>query len=255
MTLREFIKPCHFTHRGEGPKYLQLRNLIRKAILSGALEHSYALPAERDLAGFSGLSRVTVRNAIKLLVREGTLVQRRGSGSFVSASPSDMQQSTTLLASFSTEMARRGLTARSIWIKRGRFYPSPDEIFALGLSQRSMVSRLMRVRYADDRPMAVERATLPVAILPDPNVVNESLYATLENLGNAPVRASQKISAINLKKADAELLKIPEGSAGLKIERVAYLANGIASEFTRSLYRGDAYEFIADLTPNEIEKR
>ena len=113
----------------------------------------------------------------------------------------------------------------------------------------------MRVRYADDRPMAVERATLPVAILPEPNVVNESLYATLENLGNAPVRASQKISAINLKKADAELLKIPEGSAGLKIERVAYLANGTASEFTRSLYRGDAYEFVADLTPNEIEKR
>ena len=108
MTLREFIKPCNFTKRGDGPKYLQLRNLIRKAILSGALEHHDALPAERDLAEFSGLSRVTVRNAIKALVREGTLVQRRGSGSFVSASPNDMQQSTTLLASFSTEMARRG---------------------------------------------------------------------------------------------------------------------------------------------------
>ena len=253
MTLREFIKPCNFTKRGDGPKYLQLRNLIRKAILSGALEHHDALPAERDLAEFSGLSRVTVRNAIKALVREGTLVQRRGSGSFVSASPNDMQQSTTLLASFSTEMARRCLTARSTWIKRGHFHPSPDEIFALGLPQKSMVSRLMRVRYADDRSMAVERTALPVTILPEPNIVTNSLYAALEELGNAPVRAVQKISAISLRNTDAELLNIPEGSAGLKIERVAYLANGMASEFTLSLYRGDAYEFVADLSPKELE--
>lgn len=62
-----------------------MRNLIRKAIMSGALEYRGALPAEREISEFLGLSRVTVRNAIKLLVSEGTLVQRRGSGSFVSA--------------------------------------------------------------------------------------------------------------------------------------------------------------------------
>jgi GntR family transcriptional regulator len=49
------------------------------------------------------------------------------------------------------------------------------------------------------------------------------------------------------------LLNVPQGSAGLKIERVSYLANETASEFTRSLYRGDAYEFVADLTPNDFK--
>ena len=253
MKLRELIQPGNFSHRGEGPKYMQLRNVIRKAILSGALAHEDALPAERDIAEFSGLSRVTVRNAIKLLVNDGTLIQRRGSGSFVSAPSKDMQQSTTLLASFSTEMARRGLTGRSIWLERGHFPPSPDEIFALGLPQNSKVTRLVRVRCADDRPMAVERAVLPITILPEPDSVGDSLYATLSELGHAPARAVQKISAVNLGKSDAKLLNVPQGSAGLKIERVSYLADETASEFTRSLYRGDAYEFVADLTPNEFK--
>ena len=253
MKLRELIQPGNFSPRGEGPKYMQLRNMIRKAILSGALAHEDALPAERDIAEFSGLSRVNMRNAIKLLVNDGTLIQRRGSGSFVSAPSKDMQQSTTLLASFSTEMARRGLTGRSIWLERGHFPPSPDEIFALGLPQNSKVTRLVRVRCADDRPMAVERAVLPITTLPEPDSVGDSLYATLSELGHAPARAVQKISAVNLGKSDAKLLNVPQGSAGLKIERVSYLANETASEFTRSLYRGDAYEFVADLTPNEFK--
>ena len=80
--------------------------------------------------------------------------------------------------------------------------------------------------------MAIERTALPVTILPEPNIVTNSLYETLEELGDALVRAVQKISTINLRKADAELLNMPKGSASLKIKRVAYLANGMASEFT-----------------------
>ena len=97
--------------------------------------------------------------------------------------------------------------------------------------------------------MAIERAALPVTILPDPNAVGDSLYATLEGLGNTPRRALQKISAVNVERDDARLLKILENAPGLKIERISYLANGRPVEFTRSLFRGDAYEFVADLTP------
>ena len=65
--------------------------------------------------------------------------------------------------------------------------------------------------------------------------------------GNKPVRAIQRISAKNLEAEDAELLKIPEGSASLNIERISYLATGKVVEFTRSIYRGDAYDFVAEL--------
>ena len=85
--------------------------------------------------------------------------------------------------------------------------------------------------------MAIERAALPISILPNPLIVGSSLYATLEEAGLRPVRALQKISAINLGQKDAELLQVEPGRAGLKIERTSYLPDGRIAEFTKSIYR------------------
>ena len=74
-----------------------------------------------------------------------------------------------------------------------------------------------------------------------------SLYEVLGRLGNRPVRAVQKISAVNLSARDAELLGVAEGDAGLSILRTSYLPSGRVAELTRSLYRGDAYDFVAEL--------
>ena len=63
----------------------------------------------------------------------------------------------------------------------------------------------------------------------------------------APVRAVQKISAINLEPTEADLLSVAEGTAGLSIQRTSYLTSGRVAEFTRSIYRGDAYDFVAEL--------
>ena len=117
----------------------------------------------------------------------------------------------------------------------------------LGLSSKEMVARVSRLRIANDTPLAIERASLSSSVLPEPEAVGASLYAALEKTGNRPVRAMQRISAANLGEADARLLAIPVGSAGLNIERISYLATGKVIEFTRSIYRGDTYDFVADL--------
>lgn len=95
--------------------------------------------------------------------------------------------------------------------------------------------------------MALERASLPLDILPNPLEVRTSLYEVLGQLGHHPVRAVQKISAINLEAPDAELLGVVEGAAGLNIERTSFLESGRVAELTCSVYRGDAYDFIAEL--------
>lgn len=125
--------------------------------------------------------------------------------------------------------------------------PSPDEVVALGLSSDASVARLARLRLADGRPLAIERAALPLAILPDPGAVTTSLYAVLAAAGLRPVRALQKISALNLGRDDAATLEVAPGTAGLSIERTSYLPDGRVAEFTRSIYRGDAYNFVAEL--------
>ncbi|TIW02149.1 MAG: UTRA domain-containing protein, partial [Mesorhizobium sp.] len=79
---------------------------------------------------------------------------------------------------------------------------------------------------------------LSASVLPDPEAIGSSLYAALGMTGNRPVRAVQRISATNLGDADARLLEVPPGVAGLQIERISYLASGKVIEFTRSVYRG-----------------
>ena len=238
-----------------GPLYRQLMRRIAGAIETGELAPGESLPPERELAALTGLSRVTVRKAVQSLVEAGQLVQRRGSGTFVAPRVERVEQALSLLTSFSEDMERRGKAVRSLWLSRAVHAPSPEEMMALGLTAHDRVARLERVRLADEVPLAIERASLSTAMLPDPLAVADSLYAALAERGLRPVRAVQRISAANLGARDAELLEVPVGAAGLRIERVSYLPSGRVVEFTRSLYRGDAYDFAAELQIPEQEGR
>ncbi|PSJ58741.1 GntR family transcriptional regulator [Kumtagia ephedrae] len=237
--------------KGAGPNgaplYLKLKRSIEEAVRRGVLLPGDALPSERDIAAKADISRVTVRKAVQDLVRDGLLVQRHGSGTFVARAVERVEQSLSLLTSFTEDMARRGKTLRSEWLDRGIYAPSPEEMMVLGLSPQESVARVSRLRIADGTPLAIERAALPAMALPDPTAVGSSLYAALEKTGSRPVRAIQRISAANLGAADARLLDLPTGTAGLHIERISYLASGKVVEFTRSIYRGDTYDFVAEL--------
>ena len=245
--MSDFFAPANFAKTGAGPLYLQLHRRILDGISGGQLGYGSSLPPERDLAQVAGLSRVTVRKAIQSLVVAGALVQRRGSGTYVAPRVVKLEQALSQLTSFTDDMARRGKASESIWICRGLFLPAPEEVMALGLGSDDRVARLERVRSSGGQPLAIERAALSGAVLPDPESVSTSLYALLQQRGLRPVRAVQRISAANLGRQDAELLGVNQGAAGLKIERISYLPSGRVVEFTRSVYRGDAYDFAVEL--------
>lgn len=239
----------------KGPLYLRLKSAISDAVFEGTFGPGEVLPSERDLATLTGMSRVTVRKAVQELVECGQLVQRRGSGTFVAHRVEKVEQALSMLTSFSEDMARRGKKARSIWLSRTLDAPSPRETMALGLSAVDQVVRLERVREADGIPLAIECATLAASIMPDPSLVQQSLYEALSDLGMRPVRAVQKISADTVSQAEADLLGVTAGMAGLRIERVSYLPSGRAVEFTQTLYRGDAYDFAVELRMPERQEK
>ncbi|PZQ97633.1 MAG: GntR family transcriptional regulator [Cereibacter sphaeroides] len=246
--MEQLFSPEGFDAPGTGPLYLQLQKRIAEAISNGQLAPGDSLPPERDMATMTGLSRVTIRKAVQALVASGQLLQRRGSGTFVAPKVERLEQALSLLTSFTEDMARRGRSVESEWIARGLHTAAPEEVMALGLGAGERVARLERVRRSDGVPLAIERASLSERILPDPGLVDASLYALLETSGFRPVRAVQRISAANLGARDAELLGVTPGVAGLRIERISYLPSGRVVEFTRSLYRGDAYDFAVELT-------
>ncbi len=247
MNIYEFLKPEHWKTGSTAPLYLRLTQRIKHGIEDGLLEPNMRLPPEREIAGMTEMSRVTVRKAMGELVRSGAVVQLQGSGSYIADSSPHVELSLSVLSSFTEDMARRGFSTDTKWLERGIFMPSTEEIEVLSLQDKDSVARIARIRYADERPMAIERASLPLDMLPNPTLVTTSLYEVLEMDGHRPVRALQKITAVNLDPHNAELLEVEPGAAGLRIERISYLADGRVVEITRSVYRGDAYDFVAEL--------
>ncbi len=118
----------------------------------------------------------------------------------------------------------------------------------LDISPIQTVFRLARLRLAGGVPMAIERAAVPLHFLGGAPPTEDSLNAAIEASGFRPVRALQRLRAVAIGAVDATLLQIPRGSAALDIHRIAYVADGRRVEFTRSFYRSDTYDFVAELT-------
>lgn len=236
------------------PLYLQLQQAIEDAVRRGAIKPDEALPGERDLAKQLRISRVTVRKAITGLVKKGVLVQRWGSGTFI-APQMRLEQPLSRLSSFTDDMSARGLPSSAVLLSRSIGPASPTELMALGLSPGDLVSRVNRLRLADGIPMAIEHAVVPSRFLPDPSLVKHSLYAVLLEQGHMPSRALQRLHAVLLSEEQAELLKVPPKSPALYIERRSFTGTGEPVEFTSSYYRGDAYDFVAELTIGQPSDR
>jgi len=234
----------HLDPNSAQPLYQQLQRALREAIETRILGPDDALPSERHLAADLGVSRITVRKAIDGLVEEGLLVRRPGSGNFINAK---VEKNFSKLTSFSEDMRARGRTPRSVWLKRSEGTVTPDEAMRLRLSPGSRVYRFNRMRYADDVPMCLEYATIVASCLPSLDAVDHSMYEALEKAGNRPVRALQRLRALLLSPEQAKLLKAKPGDAGLLVERLGYLPDGRAIELSQSIYRGDMYDFVAEL--------
>jgi GntR family transcriptional regulator len=247
VALSDTLGPAALDESSPTPLYLQLQAAVRDAVRAGTLKPEDALPSERDLARQLGISRVTVRKAIQGLVEDGLLEQRWGSGTYVSARM-HVEQALSRLSSFTDDMMARGHKPSATLLHRSTGPASPKESMALGLSPGHAVSRIHRLRLADGVPMAIEHAVVPARFLPDPQEVETSLYAVLVARGFAPARALQRLHAVQLDEEQAALLQLRPGAPGLYIERRSFLRGGEPIEFTCSYYRGDAYDFVVELT-------
>jgi GntR family transcriptional regulator len=229
------------------PLYLQLARSLREHISSGGIDPGSALPSERDLSEMAGLSRVTVRKGIGQLIEEGVLVRKQGSGTFVARR---IETSGGKLSSFSAEARARGEDPGVIWINRAYAQATEEEAAALQIGATVRVARLGRVRLAGGEPLAIEHAVVPADFLPDLDILKDSLYQALDQHGFRPVAGRQRVRASLATPTEAGILCVEQNSEVLRIERKTWVASGRIVEFTRSVYRGDRYEFVSDL--NEI---
>ena len=242
--LNRLVESLGRASEAQGPLYMQLASAMRGLIELGEWRGGMALPAERVIVEATSLSRMTVRKAIDILVGEGLVLRQQGAGNFVNR---QIDQPLSILLGFTEDMKRRGAVASSVTLHRGVAPAAPSDILKLGLLPGEQVFRLDRVRLADGQPLAIERAVVPASAL-DTGTVGESLYDAMRAAGVMPARAIQRLHAELSTAEEARLLGADAPIPVLKIERRSFLAGGRPIEVTTSSYRGDAYDFMAELT-------
>lgn len=225
------------------PLYRKVVSAIDGLIGSGNLKRGALLPSERDLAASLGISRVTVRKALDVLIAEGVIRRKQGSRTEVTAR---VEKSLARLSSFSEDMLSRGFSPGCIWISKELAYPTPAEAMALGLGPSASILRLKRVRTADCVPIAIETAAVPASILDDPNRVGDSLYEVLDAVGALPERAMQRMKAGPADTSDKLHLRLEGAASLLIVERRCFHGDRII-EYTQTRYRGDVYDFVLEL--------
>ena len=224
--------------------------LTRQRVLEliDQLQVGEAIPSERRLSSDLGVSRLTVRAALDDLVRDGYLERRHGSGTFVSE-PKIAQQLT--LTSFSEDMRRRGMTAGSRTIELRETHAGAAVGRALNVSPDSRVVLIRRLRLADGEPMAIETLHVPAARVPgltrEPSRTRRSTSCS-----QALRRRDRERHAVDRADGDERggvgAARRPPALAGVPLRADEPHRRRRDVEFVRSLYRGDRYRLVAELS-------
>jgi GntR family transcriptional regulator len=208
-----------------------------------------AIPSERQLSAELGVSRLTLRAALDELAREGYVIRRRGSGTFVSE-PKIAQELT--MTSFTEDMRRRGMDpgSRTLGLevvpagaRLGRFlHVSPSEPIVVA----------KRLRLADRETMAIETLHVREALVPgltQRDLDGQSFYEILrDRFGIVIAGGAQTIEPTVTNEEESEALGIPLHSPAFLFERVTHSESNEIVEFVHSIYRGDRYRLVTDLT-------
>lgn len=230
---------------GPVPKHAQLRAILLDQIETAWEPHT-ATPSERELMAQFGVSRATVREAIRQLVEEGKLYRVHGKGTFVAG---ERVQATLHLASFTDDMRRRGLVAATIVRRVQRVEPPVEVRAALNLAAGVQVWDVERLRIAGGIPMALERGYYPESLLPglDRHDLGQSLYTTLSSSYRLQIdRAEQTVWAEAADMALGDVLAVAPG-APLMVFRRTSAAGAQPVEYVTSWYRGDRYQIHMQL--------
>lgn len=222
------------------PRYYEIEQALRARVAK--LAPGDPLPSDAELCEEFGVSRMTARNAMAPLVQAGIVQRIPGRGTFVAQQPVHRQAGS--LISFSDEMRRRGRRPSSRLLTRGTRAGTGAETVSLGLRSGSEVAELVRLRLADEEPIAIEASAFApslAAVLEGADLEGGSLFDTLVGAGHVPTAGRASLVAEAATATDARHLRIKRGGPLLVERRLIFDQSGRPLELTESRYAADRY--------------
>lgn len=239
---------------GAIPLHAQITEALRLQIKDAQLKPGENFPSERELAERYGVSRMTVRQALRHLRQENLIYHERGVGTFVTDRKLDVH--TRNLNGFSEEMISLGLVPSSRVLRLEQEAASEQIIEDLDLTANEKVYHLERLRLADDEPMAFESTYLPAKLCPQLDKIDltkTSLYQILEDDYNVRMHhAAESLEAAAASSFVAAQLGIKKGAPILNVHRVVFTESNQPIESARTTFRADRYRATFYLSKNGL---
>jgi GntR family transcriptional regulator, mannosyl-D-glycerate transport/metabolism system repressor len=224
------------------PLYKQVANQIKKQIQSDNLDKDDAIPSEQKLSESFNVSRVTIRQAIKLLVDEGILYKVRGSGTYVKQPK--IEHDIYRLQGFTEEMESLNHVPSNQVLEFSMQLPAEPIKEKLNLKDNEKVFFIRRLRSGDGEPMILEETYMPVTLFPDLSVevMTRSKYEYVEKKGYKIKERQGEILPHIPSKELREILQMKDSSC-LAMNLCAYLEDGTLFEYTKLYFRSEKYTF------------
>jgi GntR family transcriptional regulator len=226
------------------PAYKHIQGTIIKRVELGQLKPGDAVASERELARIHGVSLMTARHALAGLEREGMVVRRRGSGTFIAPPKIHFNK----LMSYTEEMSGRGLNVSSKVLSLEVIEKEPEIAARLALPAASNLIKLERLRFGGNEPFAIETCYLSAtefSNLTQARLDRVSLFSVLEHdYGLQIAHADEEVDATTADPHSAKLLDIPQGAPVLRIRQEIYSTKGKIALYVLGLYRSDRHTLL-----------
>lgn len=223
----------------------ELAENLRTRIVGGEFKAGARLPSETAISESYGVSRVTVRTAVKLLESQGLVNVRHGSGTYVADFGGQVRTGLQELRSITETIREMGFTPRMERHRMEQRPASAEESAKLGIPVGAEVISIQRAILGDEIVMAYSYDVLPSSLIPSSHVGElgvGSVFGVLDQLGLQPVRALVELHAVHSTEV-AWGSSQPESGLYLLLDQVHQNRRGAAIAYSKTYFVEGRFQF------------
>lgn len=224
--------------------YLQVIDRLKSDIEKGIYKENEKLPSEFELSKSLGVSRATLREALRLLEEENIIVRRHGVGTFVNPKPL-FTSGIEHLSSISSMIEAAGMEPGTKFLSATEAAPSEEDVKRFQIGDDKIIT-IERVRTADGEPVVYCIDKVPASYLPADFVGNNevSIFSALEQSGAIHVAyAVTYIDPVGYHEVASPLLKCNKETALLVLRQLHYDDNDRVVLYSKNYFRADKFSF------------